>query len=87
MEKKIVYTQYEPSKNFLWLHTKNDNLVLEVYGDKGWEPVCNEVSATSNVEPVKVKLPELNDKCTKAALIETVKVLVDVLKTTGVIVE
>ena len=35
MEKKIMYTENAPDKKFLWLHTKNNNLVLEVFGNYG----------------------------------------------------
>ena len=42
MEKKIIYTENAPDKKFLWLHTKNNNLVLEVFGNHGWESVGNE---------------------------------------------
>ena len=39
MEKKIIFSETMPDKKFLWLHTKNHNLVLEVFGNKGWEAI------------------------------------------------
>ena len=44
MEKKVIYSEKEPEKKFLWLHTKNNNLVLEVFGNKGWESVGDDNS-------------------------------------------
>lgn len=39
MEKKIMYTENAPEKKFLWLHHKNGDLVLEGFGNNGWESV------------------------------------------------
>ena len=39
MEKKIMYTENAPEKTFLWLHHKDGNLVLESFGNNGWESV------------------------------------------------
>lgn len=39
MEKKIIFTPTEPSTNLLWLHYKEDSLVLESFGSNGWEPI------------------------------------------------
>lgn len=66
MEKKIMYTENAPDKKFLWLHTKNSNLVLEVFGNKGWESVSNE---TDNSEVLKI-IKELSEKVDK---LETIK--------------
>lgn len=66
MEKKIMYTENAPDKKFLWLHTKNSNLVLEVFGNKGWESVNNE---TDNSEVLKI-IKELSEKIDK---LETIK--------------
>ena len=66
MEKKIMYTENAPDKKFLWLHTKNNNLVLEVFGNHGWESVGDE---TDNSELLKI-IEELSEKVTK---LETVK--------------
>ena len=66
MEKKIMYTENAPDKKFLWLHTKNNNLVLEVFGNHGWESVSNE---TDNSEVLKI-IKELSEKVDK---LETIK--------------
>lgn len=66
MEKKIMYTENAPDKKFLWLHTKNNNLVLEVFGNHGWESVSNE---TDNSEVLKI-IKELSEKIDK---LETIK--------------
>ena len=66
MEKKIMYTENMPDKKFLWLHTKNGNLVLEVFGNHGWESISDE---TDNSELLKV-IKELSEKITK---LETIK--------------
>lgn len=66
MEKKIMYTENVPDKKFLWLHTKNGNLVLEVFGNHGWESINDE---TDNSELLKV-IKELSEKITK---LETIK--------------
>ena len=66
MEKKIMYTENAPDKKFLWLHTKNNNLVLEVFGNHGWESIGDEVD---NSELLKIT-KELSEKVTK---LETIK--------------
>ena len=66
MEKKIIYTENAPDKKFLWLHTKNNNLVLEVFGNHGWESVGNE---NDNTELLKI-IKELSEKINK---LETIK--------------
>ena len=42
MEKKIMYTENAPEKKFLWLHHKDGDLVLEGFGNNGWESVGKE---------------------------------------------
>lgn len=66
MEKKIMYTENAPEKKFLWLHTRNGNLVLEVFGNHGWETVGDE---TDNSELLKI-IKELSERVTK---LETIK--------------
>ena len=66
MEKKIMYTENAPDKKFLWLHTKNNNLVLEVFGNHGWESIGAEAD---NSELLKI-IKELSEKITK---METIK--------------
>ena len=66
MEKKIMYTENVPDKKFLWLHTKNSNLVLEVFGNHGWESISDE---TDNSELLKI-IKELSEKVAK---LETIK--------------
>lgn len=66
MEKKIMYTENAPDKKFLWLHTKNGNLVLEVFGNHGWESISDE---TNNSELLKT-IKELSERVTK---LETIK--------------
>ena len=68
MEKKIMYTENAPDKKFLWLHTKNNNLVLEVFGNHGWESICDEVD---NSELLKI-IKELAEKIAKLATIKQV---------------
>ena len=79
MEKKIVFSKTMPDKRVLWLHTKNNNLVLEVFGNKGWEAIGNdsmadminklvkenqELSKQLKVQaPIQVKLPKLTEDC------------------------
>ena len=66
MEKKIIYTENAPDKKFLWLHTKNNNLVLEVFGNHGWESIGDN---TDNTELLKI-IKELSEKVAK---LETIK--------------
>lgn len=39
MEKKIIFTPVEPNRNLLWLHYREDQLVLEKFGSNGWESI------------------------------------------------
>lgn len=100
MEKKIMYTECEPEKKFLWLHTKNNNLVLEVFGNNGWETVCNEMQEAKIIESlmleikdikeakqtvVNVAIPELTDKSTKKEFIAAFNVLKNALVKANII--
>lgn len=86
MEKRIMHTEYEPENKFLWLHTKNNKLVLEAYGKHGWESVCNCTIAEDNhIESIKVALPELNEKCSKIQLLDYIKDLTEALSKANVI--
>lgn len=101
MEKKIVFSKTMPDKRFLWLHTKNNNLVLEVFGNKGWESIGNDSMADminklakENQElckqlkaqaPIQVKLPKLTEDCSKKELLEVISSLIDSLVQANVI--
>ena len=101
MEKKIVFSKTMPDKRFLWLHTKNNNLVLEVFGNKGWEAIGNDSMADminklakENQElckqlkaqaPIQVKLPKLTEDCSKKELLEVISGLIDSLVQANVI--
>ena len=101
MEKKIVFSKTMPDKRCLWLHTKNNNLVLEVFGNKGWEAIGNdsmadminklakenqELSKQLKVQaPIQVKLPKLTENCSKKELLSTIEKLKNVLIKTGII--
>ena len=101
MEKKIVFSKTMPDKRCLWLHTKNNNLVLEVFGNKGWEAIGNdsmadminklakenqELSKQLKVQaPIQVKLSKLTENCSKKELLSTIEKLKNVLIKTGII--
>lgn len=101
MEKKIVFSKTMPDKRFLWLHTKNNNLVLEVFGKKGWEVIGNDSVidminklVKENQElckqlkaqaPIQVKLPKLTEDCSKKELLEVISSLIDSLVQANVI--
>lgn len=101
MEKKIVFSKTMPDKRFLWLHTKNNNLVLEVFGNKGWEAIGNDSVVDminklvkENQElckqlkaqaPIQVKLPKLTEDCSKKELLEVISSLIDSLVQANVI--
>ena len=101
MEKKIVFSKTMPDKRVLWLHTKNNNLVLEVFGNKGWEAIGNDSMADminklakENQElhkqlkvqaPIQVKLPKLTEDCSKKELLEVISSLIDSLVQANVI--
>ena len=101
MEKKIIFSETMPDKKFLWLHTKNNNLVLEVFGNKGWEAIGDD-SITYMINkltkenqelrkqlkaqaPIQVKLPKLTENCSKKELLSTIEKLKNVLIKTGII--
>lgn len=95
MEKKIIFSETMPDKKFLWLHTKNHNLVLEVFGNKGWEAIGDDSItyrinklAKENQElrkqlkvqvPIQVKLPKLTENCSKKELLEVISGLINSL--------
>ena len=95
MEKKIIFSETMPDKKFLWLHTKNHNLVLEVFGNKGWEAIGDDSItyrinnlAKENQElrkqlktqaPIQVKLPKLTENCSKKELLEVISSLINSL--------
>ena len=101
MEKKIIFSETMPDKKFLWLHTKNHNLVLEVFGNKGWEAIGDDSItyrinklAKENQElrkqlkvqaPIQVKLPKLTEDCSKKELLEVISSLIDSLVQANVI--
>ena len=101
MEKKIIFSETMPDKKFLWLHTKNHNLVLEVFGNKGWEAIGDD-SITYRINklikenqelrkqlkaqaPIQVKLPKLTEDCSKKELLEVISSLIDSLVQANVI--
>lgn len=66
MEKKIIYTEYTPDKKFLWLHSKNGELILEGFGSKGWTPI----NATPQQE---VSIEDIVKEVKKSQTVETKK--------------
>lgn len=101
MEKKIVFSKTMPDKRFLWLHTINNNLVLEVFGNKGWEAIGNDsmVDMINKLTkenqdlckqlkaqaPIQVKLPKLTEDCSKKELLEVISSLIDSLVQANII--
>lgn len=63
MEKKILHTEYAPDKKFLWLHSKNNELILEGFGPKGWTPINVIPQQEVSIEDIlkEVKIQELSD--------------------------
>ena len=59
MEKKIMYTENVPDKKFLWLHTKNGNLILEVFGNHGWESIGDDTNNSKLLNIIR-ELSEYN---------------------------
>lgn len=57
MEKKIIFTPVEPNRNLLWLHYKEDHLVLERFGSNGWESVgdTDHITEEEFIEALKNK--------------------------------
>lgn len=100
MKKEIMYTESAPEKKYLWLHYKNGNLVLEAFGNKGWESVGDDskseavndvlkevenIKKDSNKKAIKVDLPKLTEKSSKQALLSTIETLTKVLVKAGII--
>lgn len=95
MEKKIIFSETMPDKKFLWLHTKNHNLILEVFGNKGWEAIGDDSIidmvnklAKENQElrkqlkvqtPIQVKLPKLTEDCSKKELLKVISSIINSL--------
>lgn len=57
MEKKIIFTPVEPNRNLLWLHYREDHLVLERFGSNGWESVgdTDHITEEELIEALKNK--------------------------------
>ena len=101
MEKKIIYTEKAPDKKFLWLHTKNNNLVLEVFGNHGWESVGNEnnntellkiiknlsekVAKLETIKQVSTKLTKIKEDCSKQEMISAIININKVLINSGLV--
>lgn len=101
MEKKIMYTENAPDKKFLWLHTKNSNLVLEVFGNHGWESVGDEtdnsellkiikelsekISKLENIKQVSTKLIKIKEDCSKSEMISAIININKVLINSGLV--
>lgn len=45
-EQKIILSEKEPDKQFLWLHYRDNYLTLERFGSKGWEPISKDTSVS-----------------------------------------
>ena len=60
MKQEIIRSEYEPEKKFLWLHTKDGNLVLEAFGDQGWESVGNEADNSICYVSMSGRFPSTN---------------------------
>ena len=73
MEKKIIYTENVPDKKFLWLHHKDEDLVLEGFGNNGWESVGKE-------NPIVEQKETIN----KEELIAEITAAVKLKKTTAI---
>ena len=101
MEKKIIYTENAPDKKFLWLHTKNGNLVLEVFGNHGWESAGNEndntellkiiknlsekVAKLETIKQVSTKLTKIREDCSKQEMISAIININKVLINSGLV--
>ena len=96
-----MYTENAPEKKFLWLHTKNGNLVLEVFGNHGWESVGNEadnsellkiikelsekVAKLETVKQVSTKLTKIKEDCSKQEMISAIMNINKVLINSGLV--
>lgn len=97
MKVNIVYSQKAPNKTELWLHKKNDDMVLEVFGSKGWESVINDADIKSLKEAIekiqkeetkntiKANVPTLSEDCSKIELINNVNTIKNVLVKAGIL--
>ena len=101
MEKKIMYTENAPDKKFLWLHTKNGNLVLEVFGNHGWKSVGDEtdnsellkiikklsekVAKLETIKKVSTKLTKIKEDCSKQEMISAIMNINKVLINSGLV--
>lgn len=101
MEKKIMYTENAPDKKFLWLHTKNGNLVLEVFGNHGWESVgdktdnsellkiikelSEKIAKLENIKQVSTKLIKIKEDCSKSEMISAIININKVLINSGLV--
>ena len=101
MEKKIIYTENVPDKKFLWLHTKNDNLVLEVFGNHGWESIGDDtnnskllniikelsekVDKLETIKQVSTKLIKIKEDCSKQEMISAIININKVLTNSGLV--
>lgn len=64
MEKKIIFTPVEPNRNLLWLHYREDQLVLEKFGSNGWESIgdTDHVTEEEFIEALKNKADLVSGK-------------------------
>lgn len=101
MEKKIMHTENAPDKKFLWLHIKNGNLVLEVFGNHGWESVGDEtdnsellkiikglsekVVKLETINQVSTKLIKIKEDCSKSEMISAIMNINKVLINSGLV--
>ena len=101
MEKKIMYTENVPDKKFLWLHTKNGNLVLEVFGNHGWESIGDDtnnskllniirelsekVDKLETIKQVSTKLIKIKEDCSKQEMISAIININKVLINSGLV--
>lgn len=99
MEKKIMYTENIPEKKFLWLHHKDGDLILEGFGNNGWESVgkksainkeelmaeIDKKNTSQKTKAIKVTLPKLTESCTKKEMISTIDKLKNALVKAGII--
>ena len=101
MEKKIMYTENAPDKKFLWLHTKNSNLVLEVFGNHGWESIGDDtnnskllniikelsekVDKLETIKQISTKLTKVREDCSKQEMISAIMNINKVLINSGLV--
>lgn len=101
MKQEIIRSEYEPEKKFLWLHTKDSNLVLEAFGDQGWESVGNEADNTAllkiieaqnkkieeltTIKAVETQLTEIKKDCSKQEMISAIININKVLINSGLV--